>query len=258
MPSDTTAAAADQPKNQTDDKKEQAEVPKPPRGPLGRFWHFIRPILILIIVLFAIRSSIIDWNDVPTGSMIPTILDGDRIVVNKLAYDLKVPFTTIHLAQWANPKRGDIVVFFSSEKEHTRLVKRVVAVAGDTLLVHENKLFINGEPVPYAPLDPSQFIHLPASERSSMVYFTETLGTHVHPIRENAFNHNPYFEFGPVKVPEGKYFMMGDNRDNSRDARWFGFVDRDQIVGRATAIALSVDLNHYWLPRWSRFFKSLP
>lgn len=253
MPTDTTS---DKSKTKTDEK-DQAEA-QPPCSPLGRFWHFIRPILILVVVLFAIRSSVIDWNDVPTGSMIPTILDGDRIVVNKLAYDLKFPFTTWHLAQWSNPKRGDIVVFFSPEKEHTRLVKRIVAIPGDTILVHENKLYINGVEATYAALNPSKFTYLSASERASMVYLTETLGDHVHPIRENAFNHNPYFDFGPVTVPQGKYFMMGDNRDNSRDARWFGFVDRDQVVGRATAIALSVDLNHYWLPRWSRFFSSLP
>src|SRR5207253_3078241 len=84
----------------------EGEPEQPPKPPLVRFWHFIRPILILILVLFAIRSSVIDWNDVPTGSMMPTILDGDRIVVNKLAYDLKFPFTTMHLATWGDPKRG--------------------------------------------------------------------------------------------------------------------------------------------------------
>src|SRR5690348_14532731 len=77
---------------------EQAE--QTPQGPLLRFWHFIRPILILVVVLFAIRSSVADWNDVPTGSMIPTILEGDRIFVNKLAYDLKIPFTTKHIFTW--------------------------------------------------------------------------------------------------------------------------------------------------------------
>src|SRR5437016_5708097 len=99
-----------------DDEKEQL-----PQGPFTRFWHFIRPILILVIVLFAIRSSVADWNDVPTGSMIPTILEGDRIFVNKMAYDLKIPFTTIHIFNWGEPKRGDICVLFSPDPEGTRL-----------------------------------------------------------------------------------------------------------------------------------------
>src|SRR5438094_8186949 len=97
------------------------------------FWRKeICPLLMLGLVVCAIRSSLADWNDVPTGSMIPTILEGDRIFVNKLAYDLKVPFTTWHIAQWGDPKRGDIVVFYSPA-DGQRLVKRCVAVPGDVL-----------------------------------------------------------------------------------------------------------------------------
>ena len=103
----------------------------------------IRPLLILAVVLFSIRSSLADWNDVPTGSMRPTILEGDRVFVNKLAYDLKVPFTTWHLAQWDNPQRGDIVVFYSPY-DGKRLVKRVVGLPGDILELRDNSLIING------------------------------------------------------------------------------------------------------------------
>src|SRR5580692_12543008 len=98
--------------------------------------HFIKkeakPLLIMLLVLFVLRSAVADWNDVPTGSMKPTIMEGDRVFVNKLAYDLKVPFTTWHLAEWGNPKRGDIVVFFSP-KDGMRLVKRVIGLPGDTV-----------------------------------------------------------------------------------------------------------------------------
>ena len=98
------------------------------RSRARRWWQQeIRPLLILALILFSIRSSLADWNDVPSGSMQPTILVGDRIFVNKLAYDLKVPFTTWHLAQWSNPQRGDIVVFYSPQ-DGTRLVKRVVGL----------------------------------------------------------------------------------------------------------------------------------
>ena len=88
-----------------------------------------RPLLIMALVVFAVRSSFADWNNVPTGSMKPTILEGDYVFVNKLAYDLKVPFTTLHLAEWSAPQRGDIVVFYSP-KDGTRLVKRTVGLPG--------------------------------------------------------------------------------------------------------------------------------
>src|SRR5512142_1530848 len=104
----------------------------------------IRPLLIVALVVCSVRSSIADWNDVPSGSMKPSIIEGDRIFVNKLAYDLKVPFTTWHLAQWGNPQRGDIVVFYSPANG-VRLVKRVVAVPGDTVELRNDKLIINGK-----------------------------------------------------------------------------------------------------------------
>src|SRR5436853_5878692 len=112
----------------------------------------IRPLLILALVLFSLRSSLADWNDVPTGSMKPTILEGDRVLVNKLAYDLKVPFTTWHLAQWGDPNRGDIVVFYSPH-DGKRLVKRVIGLPGDTLELRNDVLVLNGAPLDYGALD---------------------------------------------------------------------------------------------------------
>ena len=117
-----------------------------------RLWiKEVRPLLVLALVLFAIRSSLADWNDVPTGSMKPTILEGDRVYVNKLAYDLKVPFTTWHIAEWSNPKRGEIVVFYSPYNGQ-RLVKRVIGLPGDTLELRNEALILNGQPVQYGPI----------------------------------------------------------------------------------------------------------
>src|SRR5438874_7678772 len=117
------------------------------------FWKKqAKPFLLMVLVLMSFRSAVADWNDVPTGSMKPSIIEGDRIFVNKLAYDLKVPFTTIHIAEWSNPKRGEIVVF-DSPRDGTRLVKRVVAVPGDTVQLSSNTLVINGQPVQYGKLD---------------------------------------------------------------------------------------------------------
>src|SRR5438067_2750949 len=116
----------------------------------ARYWWTkeIRPLLVLALVLFSIRSSLADWNDVPTGSMKPTILEGDRVFVNKVAYDLKVPFTTWHIAQWSNPQRGDIVVFFSPH-DGQRLVKRVIGLPSDTIELRNDLLLLNGQAVAY-------------------------------------------------------------------------------------------------------------
>src|SRR5579863_429099 len=124
-----------------------------------------KPLLVMVLILFAFRSAIADWNDVPTGSMKPTIMEGDRVFVNKLAYDLKVPFTTWHLAQWDNPKPGEIVVFFSPADEK-RLVKRVIGLPGDTIELRHDQLFVNGHAVSYEPLSKSFINELPAAEQS--------------------------------------------------------------------------------------------
>src|SRR5438045_1814613 len=103
--------------------------------------------LLMLLIISSLRSALADWNDVPTGSMKPTIEEGDRVVVNKLAYDLKVPFTTYEIAKWGDPKRGDIVVLFSPI-DGTRLVKRVIGIPGDSVAAIENQLYVNGKKMP--------------------------------------------------------------------------------------------------------------
>ncbi len=226
------------------------------RAVARRWWRQeIRPLLILALVMFSVRSSLADWNDVPTGSMKPTILEGDRVFVNKLAYDLKVPFTTWHIADWGNPQRGDIVVFFSP-KDGQRLVKRVIGLPGDTVELRNEQLIINGQPVEYAPADPGMAAQLSGIERERGVFATEELPGTPHAVM--AINGvSAMRTFGPVQVPPGRYFMMGDNRDNSFDSRYFGTVARGQIVGRATGVVLSINKENHWLPRWGRTFTSL-
>jgi len=215
----------------------------------------ILPLLILALILFSIRSSLADWNDVPSGSMRPTILEGDRIFVNKLAYDLKVPFTTWHLAEWSNPERGDIVVFFSPH-DGTRLVKRVIGLPGDTIELRNNQLVINGAPVAYQPIAEELLRYIPAAEREGRIFASEILPGQTHAVGGYPAAPAPR-TFAPLVVPPGEYFMMGDNRDDSFDSRFYGPVKRGKIVGRATAVVLSIDKSNYWLPRWKRTFTSL-
>src|SRR5260221_9678991 len=142
----------------------------------ARHWWVkeIRPLLVLALVLFSLRSSLADWNDVPTGSMRPTILEGDRVFVNKLAYDLKVPFTTWHIAEWSNPQRGDIVVFFSPH-DGKRLVKRVVGLPGDSLELRNDGLILNGEPVEYKPIAQELLRDVSPADLARSVIATEQL-----------------------------------------------------------------------------------
>ena len=222
----------------------------------SRWWRKeIRPLLILVVVMCSLRSILADWNDVPTGSMKPTILEGDRILVNKLAFDLKVPFTTWHLAQWSNPQRGEIVVL-NSPRDGTRLVKRVIGLPGDTVELREERLIINSQSVEYTSLDAQTSGQLAKAERDGSTFATEKLSTHPHAVM--AINGVEAMRtFAPIRVPDGHYFMMGDNRDNSLDSRFFGPVPRDQIIGRATRVVLSLNKANHWLPRWNRTFSPL-
>jgi signal peptidase I len=229
---------------------------KPFRQKAALWWrNDIRPLLILAIILFSIRSSFADWNDVPTGSMKPTIIEGDRIFVNKLAYDLKVPFTTWHLAEWGDPQRGDIAVF-RSPHDGVRLVKRVIGLPGDTIEMRDGRLFLNGEPVDYSPVDAAVSAPVAEPERSASLFAMEEL-----PSRPHAVMTTPLLpakrSFAPITVPAGEYFMLGDNRDNSFDSRFWGCVPRRQILGRATAVVISLDRAHCWKPRWERSFTAL-
>lgn len=248
--------------NKTDNRTESAKKPESTEPltvgqRLGKFWRdYVKSFLIIVITLTAFRSAVADWNDVPTGSMRPTILEGDRIFVNKAAYGLKVPFTTIHLLRWDRPDRGEIVVFFSPE-DGRRMVKRVVGVPGDKVELKENRLYINDQPLIYGPDDASFASALPPQEQRRVKVWSETLGNAKHAIIDDP-DWRARRTYGPVMVPAGKYFLMGDNRDNSRDSREYGFVPESQIVGRSSRVAVSVDPQRSYRPRWERFFKSMP
>ena len=213
-------------------------------------------ILIALLIATTFKSAIADWNTVPTGSMKPTIVEGDRIFVNKLAYDLKIPYTTLHIAEWGAPQRGDIVVFYSPA-DGKRLVKRVVGIPGDSIAMQNNRLIINGKKIPYEPINRSKLKNLSHSMDKNQHSFIENLSGTRHPVMVTP-RRPSLRSFDQVTIPEKKYFMMGDNRDNSADSRFFGFVERSRIVGQATSIVISLDIKHKYEPRWERFFTKLP
>jgi len=224
---------------------------------LNRFWkEWMRPLLVILIITSSFRSAIADWNDVPTGSMKPTIMEGDRIFVNKLAYDLKIPFTTAQIATWDDPKRGEVVVLFSPF-DGKRLVKRVVGTPGDRIELKNNQLFVNGKSVEYDPLDSRIIAEIPSSERPLFHFSLEDLNGRKHPVMLTP-GRASLDSFDTILVPLHHYFVMGDNRDNSFDSRYFGPVDRNRIVGRAVAVVASLNPSHHYLPRWHRFFTRLP
>jgi signal peptidase I len=240
----------------------RADIPgmqaTPPRRIVSYLWReWIRPLAIPLLLIAAAKSALADLNPVPTGSMIPTVLEGDVVFVNKLAYDLKVPFTTLRLARWADPARGDIVVCFAPD-DGTRLLKRVVGLPGDTIELRNDRLLINDQPLRYDALerDTVGFHYLDEKTRLAAWFAREQLEGRPHPVmiqpRRPALRN-----FGPLTIPAGSYFMLGDNRDDSRDSRFFGLVPREQIVGEAKAVFVSGDLANWVRPRFGRFCTAL-
>jgi signal peptidase I len=221
-----------------------------------RFWKEWRiTLLFVVLVVIPVKSSLADWNWVPTGSMNPTILEGDLIFVNKMAYDLRVPLTLHRLAKWSDPERGDIIICFSPD-DGIRLVKRVIGRPGDTVEMRGNTLFLNEEAVGYTRMDPDCADQLPGKMKGKCVLAMEDLDGTVHAVM-SVPSVAAMRNFGPVTVPKDSYFVMGDNRDNSRDSRYFGFVERESIVGKAKGVIGSFDITDKYQPRLNRFFSAL-
>jgi signal peptidase I len=223
---------------------------------LTKLWLDWRGFVLFIAVMLVFRSAIADWNQVPSGSMYPSIFVGDRIVVDKLAYDLRVPFTLQRIAHWHDPQRGDVVTFPSPEDEKL-LVKRIVAVPGDTVALDQNELVINDQRAHYEPLTPQQIPGLPVQDAHRYRFLRESLLGNERLVMLLKSSHSDRNSFPAVRVPPGHYFVMGDNRDNSRDSRSIDFVSRTRILGRASTVAFSLDYDRYYAPRMERFFADL-
>jgi signal peptidase I len=183
------------------------------------------PFALAILCLFAARSSLADHYVVPSGSMERTLLPGDRVVVDKQAYGLRVPFTLLKLTPGSRPARGDVAVF-DSPADGTRLIKRVVGIAGDTIEVRAGRVFINGSSL--------------ATSRDSE---TETFEDRTA-LLNLRFGGGP--DVPPTTLSVGEVFVLGDARGNSRDSRWFGFVREDAIYARAVAVYFRAEEGFVW------------
>lgn len=196
--------------------------------------EYTEAIVIALILALFIRTFIIQAFKIPSGSMLPTLQIGDHLLVNKFIYGVKIPFSGNVLIPIKNPKPNDIVVFKFPKNPKLDYIKRVIAVAGDTVEIHNKRIFVNG---------------VPFQDQHGVFADPQILPADVGP-RDN---------FGPVKVPENHIFVMGDNRDNSYDGRFWGFVDLKAVRGKALIIYWSWDvkkpllsLDRFASVRWNR------
>lgn len=215
-----------------------------------------KSLLIFFALMMVFRSALADWMYVPSGSMNPTIIEGDRILVDKEAYGLRIPFTTIRLTEGGDPQRGDIVIF-PSPKDGMTLVKRVVGLPGDSVEMRNEQLLINGVATDYTAALNVADADLPQATRAQdHRYVTEHFVERPHSIMVLP-QRAAMRSFGPTVVPPRQYLMLGDSRDNSEDSRYIGFVPRESIVGRAFKVAYSLDSDRWYRPRADRFLSPL-
>jgi len=184
--------------------------------------EYVEAILIAALMALVIRTFIIQAFKIPSGSMEKTLLIGDHILVNKFLFGTKIPFVDKKYLIIREPVRGDIIVFKYPEDETKDFIKRVIGTPGDVVEISNKKVYVNGKPLvePYT------------------VYADGDVLAKSLQARDN---------FGPVKVPPDEYFMMGDNRDRSHDSRFWGFVDKNKIIGKALVIYWSWDSDDHWV-----------
>lgn len=222
--------------------------------PLGMVWQWAQTFAIAVLVFFFLRAFVVEAFKIPSGSMESTLMPGDFLLVDKLVYGVEIPFTSLRIPGWRSPVRGDVIVFQYPLEPSKTYVKRLVGVPGDTLSMREGALFRNGVKVDEPYVVHSDSSGDPSNEqfrwqRTYMVRTAEAAAFSDRPTRNN---------WGPLVVPAGKYFALGDNRDNSEDSRYWGFVPSENVRGRPVVIYYSYAPDsasaYSWFPgvRWQR------
>jgi len=211
------------------------------------FKGLLETIIFIFIVVSLIRVFLVQAFNIPSGSMKPTLLVGDFILVNKLVYgswDIGIPFTGItfyhHNNRIAKPDRGDIIVFKYPENPKIDFIKRIIALPGDIVEVKNDIVYINGKSLKREYIEDFKEY----GTKIAKMYRETTIRSDGKPYSYTVMeiDDGEGKDFGPVTVPDGHYFVMGDNRDNSRDSRFWGFVPEDYIIGQAFVIYFSIDL----------------
>jgi len=230
---------------------------------MQKFWKNNKGIIVFLLLMLFFRSAVADWYHVPSGSMQPNILIGDRVLVNKLAFDIKIPLTQINLNRHNEPERGDVVVFQSKQAED-RLIKRVIGLPGDSVSMLNNRLKINEKWVDTKPLAPNQPFDQFMQDRTAAYYqqeliksISDSAANSIYPIRLSSMNKSRLSNFEEVLIPDDYLLVLGDNRDNSADSRVIGLVPRAELVGKAERVIVSFDRENYYLPRNARYWKLL-
>jgi len=207
-----------------------------------------------VLVFGVFRTAVADWNPIPSASMHPTLLEGDVVFVNRLAFNVKVPLTDVVLAHTGDPRRGDVVTF-SSPEDGTRLIKRVIGLPGETIEMRGKRIIVDGRDADYETLGLADTPQLGDHGLKAMHVEEETADDR-HEIQWLT-RRAERDDFGPIVVPADHYLMLGDNRDNSIDSRFFGLVPRNLLIGRAERILVSADYKESWRVRFDRFGKAL-
>jgi len=226
-----------------------------PKEPL--LVEYSRSFFPIILIVLLLRSFLVEPFRIPSGSMMPTLLVGDFILVNKFSYGIRLPVLNKKVIELGEPARGDVVVFKYPQNPAVDYIKRLVGVPGDTIAYRNKILYVNGEPQKQTPLGIYTGVGSGAHQTGALKNL-EALGEVEHDVLVNP--RVPDFGFGcqvlhrgPITVPEGYYFAMGDNRDNSNDSRCWGLVPEENLVGKAFGIWMSWDGNRSGFPiAWER------
>jgi signal peptidase I len=227
-----------------------SETQQEAHGKRSFYKEWVEPFLIAAVVALFIRQFVVEAFKIPSGSMIPTLTIGDHLLVNKFIYGPRIPFTDSRIFDGKEPKRGDIIVFKYPQDESKNFIKRVVGIAGDKIQIISGNLSINDQVVLITPTGPPADKSVEAGQSfGKPMLFMEQLSTVRHTIQY--FHDQRGENFGPKIVPQDSVFVMGDNRDNSQDSRYWGFVKRNKILGRALIIYWSWDGDDRWV-RWER------